>query len=365
MSSSLYKSYKSAISASPELPERGKISWKSPSNIALVKYWGKKPVQIPANPSVSFTLDHAHTITTLYYHLLDEPSDELRLKFYFEGIQNESFGLRIKQFLHSVRELFPFLWNYELRVESVNSFPHSSGIASSASAFSALALCLCSLEDQIYGSLQDDARFRQKASYIARLGSGSASRSIYSTAAWWGFFEDVNKSSDEYAISMEDVVHTVFRSYHDTICIVSEGVKEVSSTKGHKMMEGHPYGQARLQQVSENCADMLYALEQGDQALFGKILENEALSLHALMLSSDPGYFLINGNTIEIIRRIRAFRAATSNHIYFTLDAGPNLHLMYPDAIHLEVQDFINHEVKDLTNRIIYDQVGEGPVQFD
>jgi diphosphomevalonate decarboxylase len=314
---------------------------------------------------VSLTLDKAHTITTIYYSLLNDVSDELQLSFYFNGIQNESFERRIKQFLFSVKVLFPYLWNYELRIESMNSFPHSSGIASSASAFSALALCLCTMEDQLFGTLNDDSSFREKSSFISRLGSGSASRSIYAKAAWWGKYEDVDTSSDEYAISMADYIHPVYKDYHDTICIVSQGAKSVSSSKGHKLMDGHPYGEARMHQVMENCADMLYALKNGDQDLFGKILENEALSLHALMLSSDPGYTLMNGSSIELIQRIRNYRSLSGQHLYFTLDAGPNLHLLYPDRIAVDVQEFINQELTQFTSQIIYDRVGDGPVQYD
>ena len=148
----------------------GHVTWKSPSNIALVKYWGKHGKQLPRNPSVSFTLSQAFTETTIAfdYDIQSNGSAE----FSFEGSKNERFERRIKKFLTSIEGFMPFLSHAKLKIDSSNSFPHSTGIASSASAMSALALCLCSLESEIYNDLYKDSSFYKKASFIARLGSG-------------------------------------------------------------------------------------------------------------------------------------------------------------------------------------------------
>ena len=147
------------------------VTWKSPSNIALVKYWGKYPVQIPANPSISFTLSAAATTTTLKY----APGTG-QIEVYLEGVSTPSFLPKIKTFLERTAEQFPFASTLDLEIHTSNSFPHSSGIASSASGMSALALCLMSVKQALGLSVSD---FFQEASEAARLGSGSGSRSVF------------------------------------------------------------------------------------------------------------------------------------------------------------------------------------------
>ena len=120
------------------------VTWKSPSNIALVKYWGKYPVQIPANPSISFTLSAAATTTTLKY----APGTG-QIEVYLEGVSTPSFLPKIKTFLERTVEQFPFASTLNLEIHTSNSFPHSSGIASSASGMSALALCLMSVKQAL------------------------------------------------------------------------------------------------------------------------------------------------------------------------------------------------------------------------
>jgi len=158
---------------------------------------------------------------------------------------------------------------------------------------SALALCLCSMEDEIFQTLQDDIEFDKKASYVARLGSGSACRSIYGGLAMWGQMGEVENSSDLYAVSYSDETHEVFKSFHDDILLVSTGEKSVSSTAGHALMEDNIYAAPRFQQAGQRMHTLLEALRTGDVETFGNIAENEALTLHAMMMASNPSYMLI------------------------------------------------------------------------
>ena len=151
-----------------------KTGWKSPSNIALVKYWGKKGNQLPANPSISFSLDQAFTQTEIEAEF--KGHDKPGLEFLFEGQSNSEFEIKLKKFLSGMEDEFPWLKETYLRIQSSNTFPHSSGIASSASSYSALALCILSLDEQISGIA--NVNKIQKASEIARRGSGSACRSV-------------------------------------------------------------------------------------------------------------------------------------------------------------------------------------------
>ena len=130
--------------------ENGSVTWSSPSNIALVKYWGKKDNQIPENPSVSFTLDHCKTITTLSYSK-KESNDAFSFDVFLDGEQKDSFKPKIETFFKRIEKYAPFLKDYHFKIETSNTFPHSSGIASSASGMSALALCLVSIEIDVAG----------------------------------------------------------------------------------------------------------------------------------------------------------------------------------------------------------------------
>ncbi len=127
----------------------GRVGYRSPSNIALIKYWGKKENQIPANPSISFTLDACATTTYLSYRRLSEPLDTFSFDLFFEGEPKPEFRPKIETFLKRVENYLPFLKDYHFIIETSNSFPHSSGIASSASGMSALALCFMELEKEL------------------------------------------------------------------------------------------------------------------------------------------------------------------------------------------------------------------------
>ena len=343
----------------------GAIQWQSPSNIALIKYWGKHGVQLPRNPSISFTLDSCFTQTILQYEQKESPSDDISLDFYFMNEKNDTFGAKTKAFLDGIVDIYPFLKQLHFKINTANSFPHSTGIASSAAGMSALSLCLCSLEDKLFGSLSDGAAFDQKASYLSRLGSGSACRSIYGHLAAWGKTADIEGSSDEYAVAYEGV-HEVYKTFCDSILIASSEEKSVSSRAGHALMEGNPFAAPRYAQANQRMSTLLGTLKNGDLETFGRIVEDEALTLHALMMASDPSFILMKPNTLRMIELIRDYRARTKNPVYFTLDAGPNIHLLYPNDIAYEVQVFINEQMIPLCQdgNWIKDMVGEGPVEL-
>ncbi len=341
----------------------GKTTWRSPSNLALVKYWGKYGRQFPRNPSISFTLNNAYTETTLEYAPKSGTGTDIELDFYFDGAKNEAFRAKQLKFLESIADIFPFLRQIKCTVHSYNSFPHSAGIASSASSMSALALCLCSVERDLFGTLQEDAAFRQKASFVSRLGSGSACRSVYPVMAVWG--EGVERGSNLYAVPYAEDVHEIFHTFHDDILIISKSEKSVSSRAGHALMEGNPYADVRYAQANTRLNDLLIALRKGDLERFGDITENEALTLHALMMTSHPSYVLMEANSLAAIQKVRAFRLDSKIPLYFSLDAGPNLHLLYPDAHTNTVQDFIRQELAPLCEdgKWIPDVVGNGAVE--
>jgi len=341
------------------------VSWRSPSNIALVKYWGKKDKQIPLNPSVSFTLSKSFTETKVTYNKINSGT-EITLSLLFEGKPNLPFEERLLKFVKSIATYVPVLNGMHLMVESNNSFPHSSGIASSASGFSALALCLISIEKEITGSLHQFDDFFQKASFIARLGSGSAARSVYGGINLWGKTANVLASTNEYSIDITHACHPIFKTYCDAILIVTDKTKKVSSSVGHSLMNNHRFASVKFDVAFENTTKILNILKLGEQSDFVHIIEEEALMLHAMMMTSSPSYLLMEPNTLAIINKIRNFRADTNIQVCFTLDAGANVHLLYPENEINNVHKFIQLELAPLCvhNRWIDDNVGIGSTQL-
>jgi diphosphomevalonate decarboxylase len=359
---SLFQFYqKNALELQSGKSLEGSVAWQSPSNIAIVKYWGKHGNQLPKNPSVSFTLSHARSETSIRYHY--KPTSGVSLDFFFEGMPNAAFGQKILTFLQSILPVFPFLNHLHLSIESKNTFPHSSGIASSASSMSALVMCLMEIEKQISNFSTDTAMFLRKASYFSRLGSGSAARSVFPYAGLWGKTDEVPESSDEFAIPLAQILHPVFKTFRDSILIISSGTKPVSSRAGHALMEGNPFAVARYEQANKNTGDLLNALKTGDLEAFIDIAEAEALQLHALMMTSKPSFILMQPESLAAISALRAFRNETGIPVSFTLDAGPNLHVLYPENYSNEVTDFIRNELLHYCQNQswIDDCVGSGP----
>jgi diphosphomevalonate decarboxylase len=346
------------------LSEPVTVSWQSPSNIAFVKYWGKTGLQLPVNPSLSMTLSKAYTETKLTA-FPRETEGAVELDFWFEGKQNVPFGERMNKYLQSITEIFPWLSQVNLKLETFNTFPHSAGIASSASAFSALALCLCSLDAEFFGILLDETEFRFKASYVARLGSGSACRSLFPGITVWGLTKSLPGSSDFLAIPVSEI-HPVFKTLRDTILIVNNSEKTVSSSEGHKRMICHPFAEARIQQAQKNTTALLEALKTGDKQTFIRVIENEAFTLHALMMTSDEGFMLMYPETVRIISRIKELRKETGLDICFTLDAGPNVHLLYFEDQNEQVNKLIVEDIfKNAKQNVrIDDFFGSGPVKI-
>lgn len=293
--------------------EKASFTWQTPSNIALVKYWGKSNPQIPRNASISFTLNNCHTITTIDFMRkrnseLDSESEKVvDFDLFFEGKQKDAFKPKIAEFFKRIQEYCPYIFDYKMTINSENSFPHSSGIASSASGLSAIAMCLMSLESELNPDLSAK-EINKKASFLARLGSGSASRSIEGPMVVWGNHPEIEGSSDLFGVQFPYKVHPVFDNYQDAILLVDKGEKQVSSTVGHNLMHEHPYAESRFTQANDNLSKMSEILQNGDIKAFVNLVESEALTLHAMMMTSNPYFILMKPNTLEIINKIWEYR---------------------------------------------------------
>jgi diphosphomevalonate decarboxylase len=335
-------------------------TWSAPSNIALVKYWGKKELQIPCNPSVSFTLSHCRTTTSVRFERLIDKQDHVSLAIQYDGKSAPSFEPKVKTFFDRILPYAPYLKNYHLQIDTVNSFPHSSGIASSASAMAALAAVVIDLEQQIYPSLAVEDKIK-KCSFLARLGSGSAARSVEGPLVIWGEHNATPDTSDLFGVRWTKSAD-VFKSYRNTILLVDKGQKEVSSTVGHNLMHNHHFSENRFAQAKAHYQALLTILKKGDMDGFSDLVEREALSLHAMMLTSSPSFILMHPNTIQIIKEVRRYRNTTGLHLTFTLDAGANVHLLYPAHEAEKIDQFIASDLRKYCqdNELIFDRVGTG-----
>ncbi len=278
------------------------------SNIAFIKYWGSRDAEmnIPLNDSLSMNLSDATTVTTV--HFGDYAADSLTID---DQPANEAQTRRVSRHLDAARRLAGT--TLRARVVSRNSFPMGTGMASSAAGFAALTVAMCS-------ALGLDLSERE-LSALARLGSGSACRSIPGGYALWHAGHD---HASSYAETVAPPDHWDLR---DVLAVVSVEHKEVGSAQGHRLAATSPFLQARLADLPRREARVLAALQARDMAALGEELEAEAIALHVLAMTSRPPILYWEPATLEIMRLCPVWRAE-GVEVYFTLDAGPNVHLI-------------------------------------
>lgn len=273
-------------------------------NIAFVKYWGKRDeaLKLPINNSISMNLGNLWTKTTVEFGDFNEDIVIIDGSV-VEGKASE----RVVKHLNIFRNLANI--NLKAKVVSRNNFPSSSGIASSASGFAALTLaCASALKLNMS---------EKELSLYARLGSGSASRSIPPGFTEWLMG---TCSEDSYSISIAPPEH--FEIY-DLIVIVSKEKKEIPSTEGMKKL--NPYIIARLSELHENLQNVRTAILTKDFKRLGTYTEKDCISMHAVMMTS--GLFYWEPETLKIIKEIKNLRKR-GIECYFTIDAGPNVHIL-------------------------------------
>lgn len=324
------------------------VSESCPSNIALIKYWGKYADQIPANPSISYTLNHCKTNTSMEF-IANEP---FSVQTFLAGNEEVKFAEKIEKYFRNIEQYLPWILKGKYVIRTENTFPHSSGIASSASGFGAIAKCLMALDASFTGKKSEEESLI-KASFLARLGSGSACRSLYNGLVVWGKTDEVSGSSDLFGVQYPDAeIHEVFKNFNDWVLLIHEGQKSVSSSVGHGLMKTNPYAERRFQEATENFVPMKEILKKGDMESFIKLVEHEALTLHAMMMMSEPAFILMKTGTLEVINKIWDFRRETKLPLFFTLDAGANVHLLFPGGgAEDQIKSFIEAELLQYTQK--------------
>ena len=280
----------------------------APANIAFIKYWGRKDeeLRLPTNGSISMNLSNLLTTTTVEFSSRYK-KDEILINNKIDEKENK----RVENFLDKVRQMAKS--NLRAKVVSENNFPKSGGLASSASGFAALTVAATA---SIGLNLS-----KEELSILARIGSGSACRSIPHGFVEW--FEG-NDSQSSFAQSIHPADYW---NILDIIVIFQKGDKKITSTDGQKLVKTSLFFKERLNNIKNKIENIKELIKQKDFINFGELVEKEALELHAIMLTSDPPILYLQPKSIEIIQAVWQWRSEGLS-VYFTIDAGPNIHLI-------------------------------------
>jgi len=278
-------------------------------NIALIKYWGNKDheLRIPANGSISMTLDKLETRTTVSFNssLIE---DTLTLN---QVSQNGPSLKRVCTVLDIIRKIADISSKAEVISES--NFPLGAGIASSASGFAALSVAAATAAQLDLKPIE--------LSKIARIGSGSACRSVLGGYVEW---KAGTNHDDSYALQLAEQDHW---ELIDLVVIVEKGHKTIGSTSGHKLAETSPYQKARVQDTKRRLEICRNAILLKDFHTLATIVEEDSNMMHAVMMTSNPQLLYWKPETITVMKFVQDLRME-GMEVCFTIDAGPNVHCL-------------------------------------
>jgi diphosphomevalonate decarboxylase len=297
----------------------------APSNIALIKYWGKSNTElnIPNTDSLSISLGNmgADTSISIYSNNNDSDSDLIILNG-TEIDKSTDFYIRVKNYLDLFRD-YKFnnhkVFDYKYKITTNINIPVAAGLASSACGFAALILAF---DDLFNLNLE-----QSKLSILARLGSGSACRSLWHGFVYWQKGNDTN-GLDSYGYKLD----ISWPELCIGILIVSADKKSIGSTTAmlRTVETSVLYNKGWIAQVERDLDLIKQALNNKDFELLGSTAENNSLSMHATMLAAKPAICYYNKETIEAMQKVWELRRQGIN-IYFTMDAGPNLKLIFQE----------------------------------
>lgn len=280
----------------------------APSNIAFVKYWGRKneALRLPENGSVSMTLSNLTTTTTVEFNP-GLKADSVTI----DGTENIAEAERVRRHLDIIRSLAHI--DLQAQVVSRNSFPSGTGLSSSASGFAALTVAAT----QAAGLRLSE----RELSILARQGSGSACRSISS-----GFVEWINGDTSETSFA-QSIFPADYWQILDVIAVVSEGKKDVSTSEGQKLVQSSPFFLERLQRIPQKIVAVKEAIRQKAFSQLGEISEAEALEMHAVMITSRPALLYWTMGTLALMKLVPLWRKE-GLEVYFTINTGQDIHLL-------------------------------------
>ncbi len=316
-----------------------RVKVKSPANIAFIKYWGRADHDLILPYNSSFSMNLSDCFVQVEIILREDDKKLLFIKDYKKDKFRQDTSSPLQKtvdFFHRIRNFFGERQDLGFEVYSSLSFPRQAGIASSAAYFSALALGFC----KILGKDVDE----KTLSILARLsGSGSAARSVPDGFVLW------RKGRDSESCFAYSIAEPSYWDLVDIVVIISDSAKKTTSYSGHKNVETSSLFSERLAGVGKRLKRMLEAFEKKDLERFGKLVEDEALSMHSVMMSQDPPLFYWSCATFELMRKITDLRAS-GLPVYYTIDAGENLHLIterrYEDKVLKQLRQ--QSQIKDL-----------------
>lgn len=323
-----------------------KATVRAGSNIAFIKYWGVDDVtlNLPQNNSISMTLADAHTTTTVEWLATSEMAQD---EIVVDGVRfDERKAARLVRHLDRIRDLAAI--DQRARVVSQNNFPMASGIASSASGFAALTAAAA----QALNLPWDATRL----SAIARRGSGSASRSLFGGFVEW---ERGHDDTTSVAHQLHPVEHWLL---YDVVAVVSGAEKAVSSEQGHRLAASSPLNRGRVVGLPDALTEVRAALATRDLGRLGPVIEQDALAMHAVMMTSTPSLLYWQPGTLEIIQAVRHWRELDGLQAYFTIDAGPNIHVICEAADVATVQSQLATLAS--VQQIIVSRPGPAPISL-
>lgn len=320
-----------------------KATAKAHTNIALIKYWGKRNEELilPTNNSLSLTLDSFYTTTTVHFQ---DNLEEDTFILDHEEVSGESYE-RVTEFLDFIRHYAkkPDLY---AEVKSYNNVPTAAGLASSASGFAALAAA----STRALGLKVSD----EELSRITRRGSGSACRSVYGGFAEWekGTKED---GSDCYAIQIAPKEHWDIRM---ATVLLSSTKKDISSRDGMKStVDTSVFYSGWLNSVPDDLQQIKEGIRSRDFEKVGQIAEANCLKMHATTLGANPPFIYWHDTTMAVMEKVREMRLL-GIPVYFTIDAGPNVKVLYLPEHESAVQKSLG-EVSGV-NDVILSKSGKG-----
>lgn len=322
----------------------------APSNIAFLKYWGKDGQQWPSNDSISMTLSKCKTITQATLLHVGE-SDHVQLNGKYISADSRH-GSKIYRHLQFLRENVDT--GLALAVETSNTFPLASGIASSASGIAALTIAAlaCWTRSSNLNALADAGFSRTRLADLARQGSGSACRSL------WGGIVKWERSTSPAAQRTYQLMQENEWELADLIVYPSTvRSKDVSSSAGHQRAKSSPLFALRMQGMAEKVAYFQQALRQRDFAQLGMLMESEALEFIQVMATSSPPLSYLTQDLYDLLAYVRECRHR--EQAYFTVDAGAAVHIICLASAAMGLRQKIQRNFPNVM--IIVDKIGGEP----
>jgi diphosphomevalonate decarboxylase len=341
-----------------------KVTVKSSTDIALVKYWGKKDevLRLPENGSVSMILDGTDTVTTVEFQP-DLQADDITIQG--KQISHDSReAKRVVKQLDRIRSLAQergLLKTHDMeygesqsakplfaKVVSENTFPRGTGLSSSGSGMSALTFAAT----KALGLEMTE----RELSILSRQASGTACRSSCGGFVEW---KDGDTSETSYSETIFPANHWDLRS---VVVVVDEGQKRISSTEGHTTAQGSKFFVARQKTIKQKIKDVKNAIAEKNFPTLGDLIERECLEFHSILLTSNPPYITWYPGTIQIMHEVQAMRRE-GIEAYFTINTGFNVHVITLPEYEEKVTERL--EKLSLVKKILHARVGEGPKEIE